>query len=115
MENQNQLVFIDENGNEVLCNILFTFESEEFGKNYVLFTPVTGEEEEEIEVAAASYVPSEDGTVGELFAVETDEEWEMIEEVLASFDEDCNCDDCNGECEEECEEECGGCCCHHHE
>lgn len=115
MENQNQLVFIDENGNEVLCNILFTFESEEFGKNYVLFTPVTGEEEEEIEVAAASYVSSEDGTVGELFAVETDEEWEMIEEVLASFDEDCNCDDCNGDCEEECEEECGGCCCHHHE
>jgi len=41
MEKDNKLTFIDENGNEVLCEILFTFESEEFGKNYVLFYPVS--------------------------------------------------------------------------
>ena len=29
---ENQLVFVDENQNEVLCDILFTYESEEFGK-----------------------------------------------------------------------------------
>ena len=58
-----------------------------------------------------------DDNKGKLESIPEDsiEEWEMIEEVLASFDEDCYCDDCNGECEEECEEECGGCCCHHHE
>ena len=120
MENEKQLIFVDEDGNEVLCNILFTFDSEEFNKSYVLFTPVTSEEEEQIDVAAASYVQGEDGTVGELFAIESDEEWQMIEDVLASFDEDeCCCDECGEDCDcdNDCEDEdCHhGCCCHHHE
>ena len=34
MENkENQLTIIDENGNEILCEVLFTFNSEEFNKN----------------------------------------------------------------------------------
>lgn len=116
MENEKQLIFVDEDGNEVLCNILFTFDSEEFNKSYVLFTPVTSEEEDQIEVAAASYVQGEDGTVGELFAIESDEEWQMIEDVLASFDEDeCCCDDCEEDCDCEDEDCHSGCCCHHHE
>ena len=80
MEKENRLTFIDEDGNEVLCEILFTFESKEFNKNYVLFYPVGGDEDE-IEVMAASYIPTEDGE-GELQAIETAEEWQMIEEVL---------------------------------
>ena len=110
---ENQLTFIDEQGNEVLCEILFTFNSEEFNKNYVLFYPVGSEDEDgNIEVMAASYIESEDGTCGELQDVTTDEEWELIEEMLESFaGEDCDCDDCD--CEE-CDEEEGHCsCCHH--
>ena len=86
MENDNRLVYIDEEGNEVLCEILFTFDSEEFKKSYVLFYPVGDEEAEEIEVLAASYVPLEDGTVGELNDIESDKEWELIEEKLNAFD-----------------------------
>ena len=110
MENkENQLTFIDEQGNEVLCEILFTFNSEEFNKNYVLFYPVGSEDEDgNIEVMAASYVEAEDGTCGELQDITTDAEWELIEEMLESFSE---CDDCDcEECDEE-EEHC--CCCHH--
>ena len=36
MENDNKLTYIDENGNEVLCEVLFTFESEETNKNYMV-------------------------------------------------------------------------------
>lgn len=109
MENENRLTFVDEDGNEILCEILFTFESKEFNKNYVLFYPVGGDDEE-IEVMAASYVPSEDGE-GELQAIETEEEWAMIENVLDQFDEDFE-EDC--ECEDEdCEEGDEECCCHH--
>lgn len=121
MENQkqNQLVFIDEKGEEVLCNILFTFDSDEFNKSYVLFYPVgdLDDDDDQVEVAAASYVPEKDGSVGELFAIETDEEWALIEEVLASFDndEDCCCDDCCDDdcCDDDCcsDDECD--CCHH--
>ncbi|MBP6903709.1 MAG: DUF1292 domain-containing protein [Bacilli bacterium] len=118
MENERQLIFIDEKGDEVLCDILFTFDSEEFKKSYVLFSPVgSGNENGEMEVAAASYIPGEDGAVGELFAIETDEEWALIEDMLAHFDEeygdDCDCEECDcEECEDDCEdEEC--CCCEH--
>ena len=135
MEKEKQLTFIDENGNEILCEILFTFESQEFNKNYVLFYPVSEDDSDDIEVMAASYVTSENGE-GELQPVETDEEWDLIEDVLAQFEEgdlehdhecgcghdhdhdhdhecdcDCDCDcedeDCDCEDEEEHECECG--------
>lgn len=99
MEKENRLTFIDEDGNEVLCEILFTFESKEFNKNYVLFYPVGGDEDE-IEVMAASYIPTEDGE-GELQAIETAEEWQMIEEVLDQFSEDEDFDDEECDCEDE--------------
>lgn len=112
--NENRLTFIDEDGNEVLCEILFTFNSEEFNKNYVLFYPVGSEDEDgNITVMAASYTENEDGTCGELCNVETDEEWALIEEMLESFsEEECDCEECD--CEEECEDE-HCCCCHHEE
>ena len=56
MENQNlvegQLTIIDDEGNEKLCQILFTLESEEFGKKYVVFYEISElsdtEDDEEI-------------------------------------------------------------------
>ena len=121
-----QLVFIDENQNEILCDIIFTYDSEEFGKSYVFFTEVGNEDENgNREVAVASYKPTEDG-IGELEPVETDEEWSMLEEVLEAYAEDCEsecgCGCCGEDCEcdEECECECeedheeGCCCCGHH-
>lgn len=118
----NQLVFIDEEQNEILCDIIFTYNSEEFAKNYVFFTPVGSEDEDgRCEVAVASYVPTEDG-IGELSPVETEEEWDMLEEVFQAYAEDSECGcgcgedcECDGECEcEENEEECHCCCGHHH-
>ncbi len=86
MENINDrtLTIIDENGKEVACEILFTFHSDEFNKNYVLFFAKGADEKgENVEINAAVYADD-----GELFDVETDEEWEMLEEVLAEFEED---------------------------
>ena len=79
-----QLTIVDEDGKEIVCEILFTLESEEFGKNYVVFYPETEDEEAEVEVMAASYKEGENGQ-GELFEIETDEEWEYIEEALEQF------------------------------
>ena len=89
MVKDNHLTYIDENGEEVLCEILFTYHSDEFNKDYVLFYPVGSEEEDEIEVLAASYTldPEGDG-IGELHDIETDEEWAMIEELLEQFEAD---------------------------
>ncbi|AYC29706.1 DUF1292 domain-containing protein [Paenisporosarcina cavernae] len=84
---QENITVVDENGNEQLCEVLFTFESEEFEKSYVLYYPVGADEDEdgEIEIHASAFMPNEDGTDGELLPIETDEEWEMIEEMLNTF------------------------------
>ena len=125
-----QLTVIDAEGNEKLCQILFTVESEEFGKKYVVFYPIESiedEESEQIQLMAASYVENEDGT-GELSEVETDEEWAFLESAVGQYEEtlgeedgccchggDCHCEE--EECHKDKKEECDGhhCCCHHHE
>lgn len=84
---QENITIVDESGNEQLCNVLFTFESDEFGKSYVLYYPIGAEEDEneEIEIHASSFIPNEDGEDGELLPVESDTEWDMIEEMLSTF------------------------------
>ncbi len=105
---ENKLTYIDENGNEVLCEILFTFHSDEFEKDYVLFYPEGDEDEDgKINVMAASYIEKEDGQ-GELLEVTTDAEWDLIEEMLQAFENDeceCDCDECEHHCEDcDCDE-----------
>lgn len=86
MENgENNITVVDENGNEQLCEILFTFDSEKFNKSYVLYYPISDNEDDEIEIHASSFVPNENNEDGELSPIETDEEWDMIEEMLNTF------------------------------
>ncbi len=86
MENgEKNITVVDENGNEQLCEILFTFDSEKFNKSYVLYYPISDNDDEEIEIHASSFVPSENNEDGELSPIETDEEWDMIEEMLNTF------------------------------
>lgn len=84
---EKQITIIDENGNEQLCEVLFTFDSDEFEKSYVLYFPVGAEEDdnEEIEIHASSFIPAEEGQDGELMPIESDEEWDLIEEMLNTF------------------------------
>lgn len=82
---ENNITVVDENGNEQLCEILFTFESDKFNKSYVLYYPISEDDDEEIEIHASSFVPSENNEDGELSPIETDEEWDMIEEMLNTF------------------------------
>ncbi|MCG1022269.1 MULTISPECIES: DUF1292 domain-containing protein [Sutcliffiella] len=84
---EQNITVVDENGNEQLCEVLFTFDSEEFGKSYVLYYPVgaDNDDQDDIEIHASSFVPSESEEGGDLQPVETDEEWDMIEEMLNTF------------------------------
>jgi uncharacterized protein YrzB (UPF0473 family) len=82
---ENNITVVDENGNEQLCEILFTFDSDKFNKSYVLYYPISEDDEEDIEIHASSFTPSENNEDGELSPIETDEEWDMIEEMLNTF------------------------------
>lgn len=75
-------------GEEVMADILFTHYSETFAKNYVVFQFVDKDE-----VSAAVFVETEDGE-GYFEDVETDEEWEMLDELLENYmGEDLESDD----------------------
>lgn len=83
----NNITVVDEEGNEQLCEILFTFDSDEFGKSYVLYYPIgeDDKDDEEIEIHASAFIPSEDNNDGDLQPIETEEEWDLIEEMLNTF------------------------------
>lgn len=84
---ENNITVVDEEGNEQLCEVLFTFDSDEFEKSYVLYYPIGSDEneEDEIEIHASSFTPNENNEDGDLTPVETDEEWDLIEEMLNTF------------------------------
>ncbi|MDO5457780.1 MAG: DUF1292 domain-containing protein [Atopococcus tabaci] len=81
---ENFIMAFDEDGEEVKLNILFTFHSEELDKSYVIVYEDQDESDEEIELQAFSYEETSDQD-GQLHAIETEEEWDMVEEVLATF------------------------------
>ena len=85
-----QITLVDENGNEELFEVLFTFHSEDNDKSYILLYPAAVDDDDEIEVQAFSYDDDEDGDVtsSDLHEIESDAEWDMVQGVLNTFLED---------------------------
>ncbi|WP_010624799.1 DUF1292 domain-containing protein [Companilactobacillus versmoldensis] len=93
-DDMKEVVLSDEDGNEETYEILFTFDSDDYGKSYVFLYPKKAEGSDEIEVQAFSFSPDENGDVdaGELNPIEDPEEWDMVQEVLNTFTNDDNQD-----------------------
>lgn len=97
------LTIITEDGSELLCDILFTYYSKEFNKNYVVFTS-----REDGVTSAARFIQKGDGS-GTLEQIDTEDEWDMLEDVLNDYNNeqeknngncDSNCASCNLACSE---------------
>lgn len=71
---------INDEGKEIDCEVLFTFESDETKKNYIVYTDNTLDEEGNTKVYASIYNPDQDET--KLLPIETDKEWKIIETIL---------------------------------
>lgn len=71
---------IDKNGRETKCDVLFTFDSEETGKSYIVYTDNSVDEEGNTRVFASIYNP--DSTDQRLTPIETEKEWRIIEIIL---------------------------------
>ena len=82
---------IDENGKEIECEVLFTFESDETNKNYIVYTDNTIDEEGNTKVYASIYTPNEEDL--KLTAIETEKEWKIIETILSELQEEVKCYD----------------------
>ena len=77
---------IDEDVNETVYDILFTFESEETHKNYIVYTDNTRDEAGNVEVYASIYDP--ENPHSRLEAIETEKEWKVIETILETLQEE---------------------------
>ena len=88
-QNENKIIIIDEQGRERVCEILFTYQHPETQKNYVVLYPIDelDTDDEEMDLFAYSFIENENGD-GELFTLETDEEYDMINEVIDQFYKD---------------------------
>jgi uncharacterized protein YrzB (UPF0473 family) len=77
------IVVTDENGNNTVYEIILTFDSPDTGKKYVIYKLP----EEDEEVMAAVYEEQTDGE-GVLTEIQSEEEFEMIQDILDSFIEE---------------------------
>ncbi len=86
MNKENTFKVIDKDGKEIEFEILFTFESDETKKNYMVYTDNTKDEQGNTKVYASVFNP--DAEVLELLPVETEREWKIIETIITSITEE---------------------------
>ena len=85
MNKENTFKVIDREGKEIEFEILFTFESDETKKNYIVYTDNSLDEDGNTRVYASIYTPGSAET--ELKPIETDKEWKIIETILEQIQE----------------------------
>ena len=85
MEN-NTFKVINEEGKEIVCDILFTFDSDETNKSYIVYTDNSKDEFGNIQVFASIYDPKQENP--KLDPIETEQEWKIIETILNTLQEE---------------------------
>ena len=83
---ENTFKMVTEDGKEVICNVLFTFDSEETGKSYIAYTDNTYEADGSIKAYAAVYHPEDLNSGFE--PIETEKEWKVVETILEAIQEE---------------------------
>ena len=86
MENNNTFKVINDEGQEIVCDILFTFDSEETKKSYFVYTDNSRDDEGNIQVFASIYDPKQENP--RLEPIETEQEWKIIETILNTLQDE---------------------------
>lgn len=76
----------DEQGKELECEVLFTFESDETNKNYIVYTDNTIDDQGNTKVYASIYTPDQENL--NLEPITTEKEWKIIETILNELQEE---------------------------
>jgi uncharacterized protein YrzB (UPF0473 family) len=81
-EKKGVFTIVNDKGEEIECEILFTFDSDETKKSYIVYTDNTLDEEGSTKVYASVYDPT--GQNPALMPIESEKEWLVIENILSS-------------------------------
>ena len=85
-EMKDKFKVVNELGDEVECQVLFTFDSKETGKSYIAYTDNTLDDEGNVKVYASTY--DTEGKDTRLLPIETEKEWKIIETILNTIQEE---------------------------
>ena len=94
MKEKNSFTVINDEGKEVVCDVLFTFDSDETKKSYIVYTDNTKDKNGNVQVYASIYDPKEENP--ELKPIESDKEWKVIETILQTLQEEVSKASSNG-------------------
>ena len=83
---KNTFKLITNDGTEVTCNVLFTFDSDETKKSYIVYTDNSRDQEGNIQVFASIFDPNDENT--KLEPITTEIEWKVIETILETLQEE---------------------------
>ena len=86
MEKENIFTIIDNKGKERQCEVLFTFESDETKKNYIVYTDNTLDHEGNVRVYASIYNQKDKGV--ELEPITSEREWQIVATILSSIQQE---------------------------
>jgi len=84
-EKKGVFTIVNDQGQEVECEILFTFDSDETKKSYIVYTDNTLDDAGSTKVYASIYDPT--GRTSELLPIENEKEWLVIENILKTVQE----------------------------
>lgn len=85
MDKKGVFTIVNDEGKEIECEILFTFDSDETKKSYIVYTDNTLDEQGSTKVYASVYDPT--GQNPALMKIETEKEWLVIENILSTVQE----------------------------
>ena len=86
MLEENKFIIQSDTGEQIECEVLFTYEDEKSGECYIAYTDNTEDEEGNAKVYASIFDPEAENPV--LLPIETEEVWQMIVNILANLQED---------------------------
>ena len=86
MNEKQKFIVVDDKGKEIECEPLFTFESEETKKQYVVYTDNSKDKDGNIRVFASIYNMTDKGN--ELLPIQSEKEWKVIETIIESIQEE---------------------------
>ena len=78
-----KIVVKNNKGEDIECDILFTFDSDTTKKSYIVYTDNTKDELGNVKVYANTFDSFSDN--GDLGTIETEEEWAIIEQIFSSI------------------------------
>lgn len=85
---QQQITLVDKDVKKTVYDVLFTFKSEDFNRSYIFIYPAGKKDNEQVNVEAYALPKGDDPSNpqgGQLEAIQTDKEWDMVESVLHTF------------------------------